>query len=144
MRCPSGENVIGLSTSLVSNCGVPPSTGARYNEARETLPLLVRLSIVKCSKGKCRLRCSNEYTPKAAAASTTSTMTAVNPAPSLFCFAAWTITEPLDFTGDGVTSCGVGASGRAIHRIGYKNNPTPAPRNPNNQKTRMVVGSSPE
>src|SRR5882762_5724096 len=112
--------------------------------ALDTWPLLVRLAIVKCSKGKCRLRCNNEYTPKAAAANTISTMTAVNPAPSLFCLAAWAITELLDFTRGGMDSWGVGASGSAIHRMGYKNNPTPAPSNPNNQRTRIVVGSTPK
>src|SRR5258705_13282677 len=105
--------------------------------ANDTLPLLVRLPIMKCSKGKCRLRCSNEYTPKAAAANTISTMTAVNPAPSLFCFAAWTITEPLDFMRVGVTSCGVGADGGGIHMMRYANNPIPSNRNPSYQQNHI-------
>src|SRR6266852_5540373 len=100
--------------------------------------------MAKCSKGTCRLRCKSEYTPKVAAASTISRMAPVTPAPSLFRLAASTMTEPLDLTRGGVASGDaswvVGASGRAIQRIGYRNNPTPVNRNTNEETTRMRVG----
>src|ERR1700741_4618568 len=70
--------------------------------ARDTWPLLVRFSMVKCSKGRCRLRNNKEYTPKAAAATTRTAKAAVSPAPNLFLRAASTITELLDF-GTGAT-----------------------------------------
>src|SRR5258706_13276376 len=98
----------------------------------------------KCSKGKCRLRCNNEYTPKAAAANTISTMTAVNPAPNLFCFAAWGITEPLDFTRDGGDSWGVGVIGRATHRVGDAGNPPPGKKKPGQQKKDHSEGMAPQ
>src|SRR5260370_1190757 len=52
-------------------------------------------------------------------------MIAVSPAPSLFCFAASTITEPLDLARGGVASWpatgGVGANGSAIHADWHRN-----------------------
>src|SRR5258708_17250741 len=112
--------------------------------ARYTWPLLVRFSMEKCSKGTCWLYCKKEYTPNTAAAITTITNPAVRPAPNLFFRAASTITEPLDLTRSGVASDGgswvVGASGRAIQRIGYRNNPTPVNRNTNEETTRTRGG----
>src|SRR5258707_14289842 len=97
----------------------------------------------KCSKGTCWLYCKKEYKPNTAAAITTITNPAVKPAPNLFFRAASTITDPLDLTRSGVASdCGswvVGASGRAIQRIGYRNNPTPATRK-TGQETRHLSG----
>src|SRR5260370_1148508 len=73
-------------------------------------------------------------------------MIAVSPAPSLFCFAASTITEPLDLARGGVASWpatgGVGANGSAIHRIRYRNTSKPASaRNAKIQRARISVGS---